>query len=398
MDRAAKIQGSIICRERKRKGIEQKTLCRGICVPSYLSKIEHGTVKADISIMRALFARLGLAFFSEETELAKAQEILTRCYEKINYYLPLSEELSLLEGMRDKLVNSVCAPDYYIVLSLNGENCLMHLLQMSACLTPLQRAYMTLIQWKYGKKADLPSLKMASDIIGSSHALNVYATACYKSSQFAELLHLENRLTALALGEGNVFCLAEYNMLKGSAYSCLFLEDMMMLYFRRAIHLLQNTGWKNELATVYYNIGATMLQLKKYDEADAYLQLAKDMPDPFLLLHKRALLLIRKGDIKKGKRLIEKMQSLLPKDTQEGDARRLRLQELILASEEGFLENPAYLQTLEELIATLSKTEHIGHIIFYQDVFLAACKKQRQYKKALDFQCMISSRSKISVF
>ena len=39
-----KIQGALLRIERLRQNKGQKEICFGICVPSYLSKIEHGTV------------------------------------------------------------------------------------------------------------------------------------------------------------------------------------------------------------------------------------------------------------------------------------------------------------------------------------------------------------------
>ena len=49
----------------------------------------------------------------------------------------------------------------------------------------------------------------------------------------------------------------------------------MMDCFERSIHLLQNTAWQQELADLYYNIGATYISLEKYAAAWEYLEKAE---------------------------------------------------------------------------------------------------------------------------
>ncbi|MBQ8964504.1 MAG: XRE family transcriptional regulator, partial [Clostridia bacterium] len=196
-----------------------------------------------------------------------------------------------------------------------------------------------------------------------------------------------------ALEEGNTFQLADYCILKGSAYSCLFLEDMMLLYYRRAVNLLQNTGWRDRLDALYYNIGATMLNLGRYDEAQRHLDLAAGMAEDPLMLHKRALLAIRRGDVARGRELIEAMRLRL---SEAGNAREsdwLRAEEAEWECRPDFLGDREYLALLDRLLKALARDYHFGHVSFYQDVYLAACKRRRQYRKALAFQREISERS-----
>ena len=75
----------------------------------------------------------------------------------------------------------------------------------------------------------------------------------------------------MALQEGNLFSLADYYMVKGTAYGCLDMDEMMMDYYGRVISLLENTGWRERLVDIYYNIGATLISLKNYNVALTYL-------------------------------------------------------------------------------------------------------------------------------
>jgi len=54
--------GSVIKLLRLEKGIKQVDLCKGICTPSYLSRIENNRMIADIEIYSHLFEKLGLDY------------------------------------------------------------------------------------------------------------------------------------------------------------------------------------------------------------------------------------------------------------------------------------------------------------------------------------------------
>ena len=58
-----KIIGSIIKLNRINKNISQKQLSKGICVPSYLSRIENGELLPSEDVISVIFDRLGLENF-----------------------------------------------------------------------------------------------------------------------------------------------------------------------------------------------------------------------------------------------------------------------------------------------------------------------------------------------
>ena len=69
-----------------------------------------------------------------------------------------------------------------------------------------------------------------------------------------------------------------------------------MLYYERYIRLLQNTGWKDRNPYLYYNMGATLVSLKKYDEALVYLEKAGACEGLKTdILHKKAIAYLRMG-------------------------------------------------------------------------------------------------------
>ena len=66
-----KIIGSIIKLNRINKNISQKQLSKGICVPSYLSRIENGELLPSEDVISVIFDRLGLKFYDSDEFLLK---------------------------------------------------------------------------------------------------------------------------------------------------------------------------------------------------------------------------------------------------------------------------------------------------------------------------------------
>ncbi|MGN1073415.1 MAG: helix-turn-helix domain-containing protein, partial [Eubacteriales bacterium] len=75
--------GAVIRRERLRRSWSQEGLCRGICVVSYLSKIEQGKTEASPEVLRLLFERLGVPWYDDQATLDAAEALAERCYEAV---------------------------------------------------------------------------------------------------------------------------------------------------------------------------------------------------------------------------------------------------------------------------------------------------------------------------
>ena len=70
------LAGAILRMERLRQGMEQKAVCYGLCVPSYLCKIEQGTVHPNPDLLSALYQRLGIVYTQEESLLHPLKQML----------------------------------------------------------------------------------------------------------------------------------------------------------------------------------------------------------------------------------------------------------------------------------------------------------------------------------
>ena len=384
-----KIQGALLRIERLRQNKGQKEICFGICVPSYLSKIEHGTVCPDDVILTQLFEKLGIVYQCEEAILIELQRKIEQYFYHKSYEFETKSIYEDLVQQEQVLRYSELAIDWLLIQGLEGKAVLDELQELEDCMEQKQRAYYNILRFRSQpeKKEALVWCKEAAQILNDCFSYMQVMWGHYLQGDYAAIHQLENRFTAIALEEGNTYYLADYYFMKGSAYACLNMEAMMMECYQKSIRFLQNTGWKEELGAYYYNIGATFISLQKYDEAIAYLEKAEVSG---MTYHKLALAYIRSGRVEQGREFLEKMKIEIEKEDSNQETEMLRYQEACMECERDFLDQPEYLELLEKLIASIKKNYPFGHLYFYKDVVVEAYKRQRKYKKALEFEEEIS--------
>ena len=74
--------GYLLKSRRLAKGMDQQTLCRGVCSVSYLSKIENGRADAGEDVLRLLFGRLGIEDWSRRPRDGAAADALNDYFER----------------------------------------------------------------------------------------------------------------------------------------------------------------------------------------------------------------------------------------------------------------------------------------------------------------------------
>lgn len=377
--------------ERIKQNKGQKEVCYGICVPSYLSKIERNHVVPDPTILKQLFERLGIEFHCDDDFIKINQERINQYIEQLNYGLKRTA-FSLLQSMDSELTFSPIAIDWLLIqfIESNMERTTEPSAQLKECIHLMndqQKAYyfMFLPLEKGREDKILKEYHQAFNTLYTSYSLINLMLGYWLNGQYDKVHEYSDKCIALALEEGNTHNLAQCYGLIGDVYACLNVEDLMLPYYKRTIHLLQNTYWNDQLGGIYYNIGATYLSNKKYDLALEYFDMV-DWTDSFLLNHKKALTRIRSGNALGAETYIVKMKSWVQKQEQPDafQVEKLMLEETIFECEKDFLKNPRFITLLEELMDCLKKNRHKGYILFYQDILKEAYCEQRQYKKALE--------------
>ena len=72
--------GMLLKMERLKQNKGQKEVCYGVCVTSYLSKIENGIVQADEEILVALFKKLGVTYERNQEKLKQYETFVQRYF------------------------------------------------------------------------------------------------------------------------------------------------------------------------------------------------------------------------------------------------------------------------------------------------------------------------------
>ncbi len=388
------LAGTILRMERLRQGVEQKAVCYGLCVPSYLCKIEQGAVHPNSDLLSALFRRLGVDYTLDEALLCPLEKTIQDYFTRLEYGLEVEEVYGKLQAQEDVLSHSPLALSWLLVQGCQGEPVLPLLEQLTAAMTGRQLALYKLLRCRADPMAP-EALDMGQDacqVLGSSAAMMELASLYLLHGDYAAIHRMESRLVAAAVEEGNVYTLADYCFMNATAYACLNQEAMTLTYYERCIRLLQNTGWQEILGDVYYNMGTMYISLNKFDLSLEYLDRAERIQGAYLALaHKRAIALIRSGRKEEAQASLRQMEKLLQSTRDATEADQLKYQEACMECQEGHLENPAYLELLERLIQVLRRDCHFGHLYFYRDCMLEACTRQRKYKRALEFEEEISS-------
>ena len=383
--------GMILRAERIRQGKGQKEVCYGICVVSYLSKIERGSAEPDMAILKQLFARLG----KWDRLLMSPLTIDIRLVSAIYYSESAWKEVdkSFIESLMKK------EADGNDIQNFLNEN-VSTLVRLEDCMDEKQYAYYSLVCSRLTKD---PAEKMEWYQKVQHGLQNTLGMCCliagyYEQAEYDAIHRMENRFVTAALEEGNVYALADYYFMNGSAYACVDMDEMMTVYYERTRRLLQNTGWWKEYEQgLYYNMGATYLAVGRYEEALDCLNRVRS--EDFLLCHKKAWLHLLLGNTGEADHYLAIMKQLLSRKDMKGKmAERLMYEELCMEQKQDFTADPAYLDLIERLIRALIKEKSFGFLYQYKNVILEAYTRQRKYKKALEFSEQISAKTRKSTF
>lgn len=109
-----KIIGSIIKFNRINQNISQRALSRGICVASYLSRIESGDLIPSEEVISIIFNRLGLTFNDSQEFLEKGTNRLKLFFNKLHFNeFDLTNEIfNELESQENNYITSPLVIDY----------------------------------------------------------------------------------------------------------------------------------------------------------------------------------------------------------------------------------------------------------------------------------------------
>ena len=383
--------GNLLRMERVRQGKGQKEICYGICVTSYLCKIEKGQVKADEAIIKKLFKQLGIDYCQDEQLLEEASTLIKQYYEQVHYNLPRTA-FEGLKQLEDRLKYSPLGLDYRLICGVQGEDVYEMVKSCEGCMTDEQLGIFYLLTptdrpWE----ELLEAYEKAYKLLGTSTSYYNIMIVLLQLGRYAEIHRRAKICRELAIEEGNTYILAATFLMQGHAYAVLDLDEFMMEYYERGLRLLQNTNWieDKELESVYYNMGSVFVTTKDYQKALEYLD--KVTVETFMLCQKKALVHIRTGNVEEAQIYLEKMKDYL-NEGEDAKVYSVMYEEAVMEQKKDYLKDPAYLEILERLQKVIKEERHFGYLYFYREQIIEAYSAQKKYKKALAFQKEISSK------
>ncbi|MGL4773088.1 MAG: tetratricopeptide repeat protein, partial [Clostridium sp.] len=111
-----KVIGSIIRLNRINQNMSQKELAKGICVPSYLSRIENGELLPSEDVITILFDRLGLTFNDSPKFIKDSLEAFENFFNNLNFneFDYTSQLFKEIEEREKDFITSPLIIDYYL--------------------------------------------------------------------------------------------------------------------------------------------------------------------------------------------------------------------------------------------------------------------------------------------
>lgn len=400
------IVGYLIRQKRLEQNISQEGLCKGICVVSYLSKIEQGLVNPSTEIIHQLFQVLNITFYDDTQFVSKYKKCLVSNIE--SYFL--QEDITLddeIESVMDKLLHSPLIIDtmlYQITKLVSKHNeyeryrkVLNEITIYTSYMNDTQR-YLFYVLHVGIQDIDerIQYLEMAGRLHSCSFQKRNLAYAFYsigKNEQAIECLHIAYQF---ACDEGNSLEMLESSLLLGNCYSNTHDETLMRKYYKRSEVLARTSHFEHVLATMQYNIGSSYLIWNQLEEAEYYLlkSLKTCHDDPcfsiFLTYQKLAMLYYEKNDdvhLMKYLRLANEAEKF------EQDPLLLKMHQFVqMYCDKEKKYSDEYIFILEELVHGKSNANKqiiditYGFRIFHAKYLIDAYKKTRRYKEALSIK------------
>ncbi len=398
--------GFLIRQERLRQNLSQEGLCKGICAVSYLSKIEQGQATPSPEVLNALFRALGVQLAEDPALLKRAEQEFRAYFRRFFLYLiEDADEAWLLEHGR-QLSASRLALTYrlfrlYRAIWKRDEAAMRELVDALApfrdYLDDGQLFLMTLgsamlrTDGESSEKAFIQAERLHPCAFVAYH----YADLHFRLGRYVQGAREAEKAYERAAEEGNGRLLLYSSALVGLCYANQHHYPLMMRYFSRSLALAQSLE-PDFAGQVQYNIGATCLELRRYEEALEALEACLAFPaqdDDFELMacHKLAIVHAQLGHAEDARRYLERASALYTPSMPPLYQKMLRAVEMRLSP--GYLSDPSYVLLLREIYDESAQALHFGFRQFHGYFLIEAYAHQRRYKDALSISREISEFS-----
>ena len=279
-----KILGSIIKMNRLHQNMSQKALSDGICVSSYLSRIENAEIIPSEQVISELFEALAIHYNDSESFIEECTVLLNHFLEELmfNEFSSSKQIFEKIEAKSDAFRHSPLIIDYYIVcLAFYCTRKERNIFESTRSLLESVEALMTNDQrFKYYLYYGIDHAKVYKDYEGSlallhraksfdvnGHLFYWLAYAYLELANYIKAFEMFSKALDQYVEEANILSIiGTYEMLGLTHYRAGHYADGIQ-YFERGIKLAQKINSQPYEAAFLSNIAWGKLNLGDYQGA-----------------------------------------------------------------------------------------------------------------------------------
>lgn len=369
--------GTLIKRERLKRNYSQEGLCRGICVVSYLSKIEQGKVEAGEDIISALLERLGISYETDRGFLKEAEKRIEELYEKIYAGSLVQEDVAVLQQEYDRYMSSEYMLDAMLLISLfseNGDGTETELAEYIECMS--QRQYELYLYSTCEENQE--RLELLLKLNPNGFYLNVAGVFYWAKGEYVKAVEILNRAYQVSCEEGTAENMLSAQMMLGNCYSSMEQKELMMKHYMIAKRLARALQKTEDLSTITYNIASTLLEWNQVEEALEYFKECSRRDA--LYYHKYAICMERLGEKQTAREMLKK--GYATEDIEQYPIYGKMYEVVAYRLEhENYLEETEYEVILRECMKQIREQRPKGYEQFHVPYLIEVLEHQRKYKE-----------------
>lgn len=391
-----KMMGLLIKMNRLNQNMSQKALCEGICVPSYLSKIENGEIIPTSEIINLLFDVLGIKYNDEACFIEQSLVLFEHYLERLTFN-DFEESSKLFEEIEKNHLNYIHSPlimDYYIIRLARYcstpervffEEADYTLRQVFEQLTSKQQLFYSLykaidIIHTTGKYEEaLTHLRYGLQLEENGHIYYWLSTTYMYEHKVLQAIEYANKALQAYLRDGNVTSLMCTYELVARIYMMNGEYQEAKKYIVKANQVCNKLNESHFKAYLYSKMAWCLLCLGELDEASK--EIAKDNYPKGIMMklepyEVKALILYIKQDKVKLKQLINEVQEI------ELSAYSTVLKLMRISIEyKDFWQHPDTQMYLIDLVNETEKLPDIQH--YFKKMLITYYKDNRKYKEVV---------------
>lgn len=388
--------GAFIRYHRVQQNLSQDYLSHGICVVSYLSKIESGSVLPSEAMSQALLSRLKVSVSQDiHQEIETLIKRYFDCFFHFEDTSTIEEKLDLLEKEAN---GSLLMIDYWLYklytlldpYQKQESHNYLEKLAIFESKMPNELAFLYHLYHTFDiqdKNQALKHLALAWQYKNCSRVLVQYACFYYKIGLYEEAVNYAQKGYDLACDEGHIVLMQQCTFYLITCYCEMKNFNLALNYQKRLISLARYHP--KVISDAYYNVGASYLQIQDYKNAQYYLDQSMEMGREgdfslFLLYHKYALLYLETGQLDKMIAYIAKMEEMPVKETGFLSA---MLTIVKFMSEKDWDKSKENTKYLENFLASDEIENMLGFQKFHERYLVKSYLAQRRYKEAFELGC-----------